>query len=98
LRAALIATCAIGAALAITAFSAVAAPLVLDPAAILAEHNKLRAEIGVPTLRWSTNLRKARRNGPGRSRPSSVSSTAAPGVGENVGVSWVDNASLGQLI
>jgi hypothetical protein len=99
LRAALIATCATGAALGIIAFSAVAAPLVLDPAAILAEHNKLRAEIGVPPLRWSDKLAQgATQWARTIAALNRIQYSGAPGVGENVGVSWADNASLGQLI
>jgi Cysteine-rich secretory protein family len=99
LRAALIATCATGATLAVTAFSAGAAPLVLEPAAILAEHNELRAEIGVPPLRWSDKLAQgATQWARTIAALKRIQYSGAPGVGENVGVSWADNASLGQLI
>ena len=33
-----------------------AAPLTVNKDVILAEHNKYRAEVGVPPLKWSDNL------------------------------------------
>jgi hypothetical protein len=99
LRVALIAACAAGAALASATLSATAAPLVLDPAAILAEHNKLRAEVGVPPLRWSDKLAQgAAQWARTIAALDRLQYSGAPGVGENVGVSWANNASLGQLI
>jgi hypothetical protein len=91
--------CATVAVLGASAMGAPAAPLTLDPAAILAAHNKLRAEVGVPPLRWSDKLAQGAaqwaRTVASLNRMQYSGTTT---VGENMAVMWGGNRSLSQMI
>ena len=91
--------CLLGVLSALASHIAAAAPLAVTQAAILAAHNKLRAELGVPPLRWSDRLAQgaaqwartvATRN--------QLQYSGQPGVGENIGVAWGTQASLPQML
>src|SRR5689334_15306170 len=91
--------CLIGIAAAFVSQMASADPLVVNQTAILAAHNKLRAELGVPPLHWSDRLAQgaaawaktvATRN--------QLQYSGQPGVGENIGVAWGTQASLPQML
>jgi hypothetical protein len=91
--------CLSGVLFALVSFGASSAPLTAEQTAILGAHNKLRAELGVPPLRWSDRLAEgaaqwartvATRN--------QLQHSGASGVGENIAVGWGTQASLPQML
>jgi uncharacterized protein YkwD len=87
------------AALALVSAPAAAQPLTLNKTEILAAHNKLRALVGDPPLRWSDKLAKGALQwakviaGLNRMQHSGTSS-----VGENLAVWWGEHPSLTTMI
>ena len=78
---------------------AAAAPLVVDPAAILAAHNKLRAAVGVPPLRWSDKLAQgATQWAKTVAALNRMEHSGDSSVGENMAVVWGGNPSLAQML
>lgn len=78
---------------------AAAASLVLDPAAILAAHNKLRAEVGVPPLRWSDKLAQgAAQWAKTVAALNRMQHSGTSSIGENLAVMWGGDPSLTQML
>ena len=76
-----------------------AAPLPLDKALILAEHNKYRANVGVPPLTWSGKLaRGAQRWADTIAALDRMQHSGTAGVGENLAIWTGRNASLSTMI
>jgi hypothetical protein len=89
-----------GAGLALAAIThAVGGTLVIDKALILAEHNKYRAQAGVPPLTWSSRLAiGAQRWADTMALLDRLQHSRTSGVGENLAYWSGTNASLGNLI
>lgn len=76
-----------------------AAPLAIDKTVILAEHNKYRAEVGVPPLTWSDKLAEgAQRWADTIAALDQMKHSGTSGVGENLAFWSAKNASLPILI
>lgn len=74
-------------------------PLPIDPAEIVAAHNKYRAQVGVPPLRWSGRLADgAQQWAEEIAALSEMRHSGTSGVGENLAVWWGSRPSLSQLI
>ncbi len=93
---------AIAAALLISGTAALAAPaLPVDANAILAAHNRYRAEVGVPPLRWSEELaRGAQLWAEEIAALSRMEHSGTSGVGENLAMWWSTGAQtpVAQLV
>jgi uncharacterized protein YkwD len=69
---------------------AAAAPSIFDRAAILAEHNRYRAEAGVPPLAWSDRLASdAQRWADAMAALNRLQHSGTSGIGENIAM-WRD--------
>ena len=79
--------------------SALSQPVALDKVAILAAHNKIRAGLGLPPLKWSDKLAQGALNWAkvisGLNR---MQHSGSAGVGENLAVWTGSGASLGGLV
>jgi Cysteine-rich secretory protein family len=88
-----------GAMLACIGTSALAQPLALDKTEILAAHNKVRAGLGLPPLKWSDRLAQGALNWAkviaGLNR---MQHSGTGGVGENLAIWSGNGASLDGLI
>jgi hypothetical protein len=83
----------------LSSFSVSAAPLAIDKSVILAEHNKYRAEVGVPPLTWSDKLAQgAQRWADTIAALDQMKHSGTSGVGENLAFWSAKNASLPTLI
>ena len=91
--------CLSGAMLALTSVSAPAGPFRADQAAILDAHNKLRAELGIPPLRWSDKLAAgATQWAKTVSGLNRLQHSGQTGVGENIAVGWGEQSALPQML
>src|SRR5690242_3281458 len=87
-----------GAGLVLVAFAASAEPAA-DQAAILAAHNRLRAELGVPPLRWSDRLAQgAAQWAKTVASRNQLQHSGQAGVGENIAVGWGARTALPQML
>jgi uncharacterized protein YkwD len=76
-----------------------AAALALDRVLILAEHNKYRAEVGVPSLIWSDRLASgAQRWADTMGALNRLQHSGTPGTGENIAMWRGGNSSLTLMI
>ena len=79
--------------------AAAAGALTVDKATILAEHNKYRAEVGVPPLTWSDKLAEgAQRWADTMAALDKLQHSHAPGVGENLAYLSEFHANLPDMI
>lgn len=79
--------------------SAAAEPLVINKEVILAEHNKYRAEVGVPALAWSDKLAEgAQRWANTIAALDQMKHSGTTGVGENLAYWKGSSSSLSTLI
>jgi Cysteine-rich secretory protein family len=91
--------CVAGTLFALTSFTAFSEPLTVDQTAILAAHNKLRAELGIAPLRWSERLAQgAAQWAKTVASLNRLQHSGATGVGENIAVGWGTQASLPQML
>jgi hypothetical protein len=91
--------CLSGAFFLIASLGAMAASLTTDKTAILAAHNKLRAELGIAPLRWSDRLAQgAAQWAKTVAVRNQLQHSGATGVGENIAVGWGTQASLPQML
>jgi hypothetical protein len=76
-----------------------AAPLTVDKALVLAEHNRYRAEVGVPPLTWSDKLANgAQRWADTLAALDQMKHSLTSGVGENLAYFSESRASLTGMI
>ncbi|HEY1962043.1 MAG TPA: CAP domain-containing protein [Rhizomicrobium sp.] len=85
--------------LAVIHTAASAAPVATDQAAILAAHNRLRAELSIAPLRWSDRLAQgAAQWAKTVASRNQLQHSGEANVGENIAVGWGTQTSLPQML